>query len=121
MGHDSHPGCCPGGGGVVSCDASTRRVAPMHDTPASLLERLRGPADQAAWVRFTHLYTPLLYHWAKRLGLRPDDATDLVQDVLTALVRELPRFEYDRGGSFRGWLRVVTINRWRNNHRRRTE
>src|SRR5579871_5849244 len=93
----------------------------MHDTPASLLERLRGPTDQAAWVRFTHLYTPLLFHWAGRLGLRPDDAADLVQDVLATLVRELPRFEYDRDRSFRGWLRTVTLNRWRNSLRRRAE
>lgn len=39
------------------------RPAPaMDDTPVSLLQRLRGPTDQAAWARFTHLYTPLLYH-----------------------------------------------------------
>jgi RNA polymerase sigma-70 factor (ECF subfamily) len=93
----------------------------MDDTPASLLERLRGPTNQEAWTRFTRLYTPLLFHWVRRLGLGTEDAADLVQDVLVTLVRELPRFEYDRGGSFRNWLRTVTLNRWRNSRRRRVE
>jgi len=32
----------------------------MERTPVSLLEKVRNPADQAAWKRFVHLYTPLL-------------------------------------------------------------
>jgi RNA polymerase sigma-70 factor (ECF subfamily) len=92
----------------------------MHTTPASLLQRLRGgPADELAWTRFTQLYTPLIYNWSRRLGLNTDDAADLVQDVLSTLVCELPRFDYDQGRSFRSWLRTVTLNRWRNNSRRR--
>jgi RNA polymerase sigma-70 factor (ECF subfamily) len=91
----------------------------MHTTSASLLERLRLPTDQAAWERFVQLYTPLLYYWARHLGLQPNDAADLVQDVLTALVQKLPGFVYDRHKSFRNWLRTLTLNRWRNNQRRR--
>ena len=45
-------------------------------------------------------------------------ASDLVQDVLVVLVQELPRFAYDRRKSFRAWLHKVTINKWRENHRR---
>lgn len=45
-------------------------VAPrMHTTPPSLLEQLRHSADQKAWERFVKLYGPLLYYWARRLGL----------------------------------------------------
>jgi RNA polymerase sigma-70 factor (ECF subfamily) len=55
------------------------------DTPASLLERLRQPADQAAWERLVELYAPLLFSWARRVGCREADAADLVQDVLTLL------------------------------------
>lgn len=90
----------------------------MHTTPASLLDRLRRPAEQAAWGRFVRLYTPLLYHWARRAGLRGADAADLVQDVLTLLVRKLPEFVYDRDRSFRAWLRTVTLNTWRAQRRR---
>src|SRR5262249_40206105 len=91
----------------------------MHTTSASLLERLRGPTDEAAWTRFVQLYTPLLYFWARHLGLQPNDAADLVQDVLTTLVQKLPEFVYDQNQSFRSWLRTLTLNRWRNNQRRR--
>ena len=89
------------------------------DTSASLLERLRGPADPAAWGRFVELYTPLLYGWACRAGLQEADAADLVQDVLTLLFRKLPEFEYDRRRSFRGWLRTVALNKLREGRRRR--
>jgi RNA polymerase sigma-70 factor (ECF subfamily) len=88
------------------------------DTPASLLERLRQPAQEAAWARFVQLYTPLLFAWARRLGLRDADAADLVQEVLMLLVRKLPEFTYDRNRSFRAWLRTVTLNCWRNRCRR---
>ena len=88
------------------------------DTPASLLDRLRQPSQEQAWTRFVQLYTPLLFHWARRLGLRDADAADLVQDVLTLLVRKLPEFHYNRQKSFRAWLRTVTLNSWRNRCRR---
>jgi RNA polymerase sigma-70 factor (ECF subfamily) len=93
----------------------------MYTTSISLLERLRQRGDQEAWKRLTELYTPLLFYWAKRLGLQPQDAADLVQDVFTALVQKLPEFSYDRHKSFRGWLRTVLLNRWRDTRRRRTE
>lgn len=85
----------------------------MHTTPASLLERLRQPGERESWVRFIELYTPLLYHWARRARLQEADAADLVQDVLTLLVQKLPEFTYDRHKSFRAWLRTVTLNKWR--------
>jgi RNA polymerase sigma-70 factor (ECF subfamily) len=88
------------------------------DTPASLLERLRQPDPEQAWTRFVELYTPLLYFWARRLGLHDADAADLVQDVLTLLVRKLPEFTYEPGRSFRAWLHTVTLNSWRNHCRR---
>jgi RNA polymerase sigma-70 factor (ECF subfamily) len=91
----------------------------MHTTPASLLVRLRRPDDQEAWGRFVRLYTPLLYHWARRLRLPEADAADLVQDVFAVLVRTLPGFEYDRRKGFRGWLKTVVTNKFRDRCRRR--
>ena len=91
----------------------------MHTTPPSLLERLRQPAEAAAWGRLVELYTPLLYFWARRVGLQDADAADLVQDVLTLLVQKLPAFRYEGSGSFRKWLRTLTLNKWRDLRRRR--
>ena len=90
----------------------------MPTTPVSLLQRLRRPGEPDAWRRFTELYTPLLYYWTRRLGLQPQDAADLVQEVFTALVQKLPDFDYDRQKSFRNWLRTVTLNKWRDRRRR---
>ena len=89
------------------------------NTPASLLKRLRRPTDPAAWARFVELYTPLLYAWARRAGLQQADAADLVQDVLALLFQKLPEFAYDRRRSFRNWLYTVTLNKLRENRRRR--
>jgi RNA polymerase sigma-70 factor (ECF subfamily) len=88
------------------------------DTPASLLERLRQPTEQGSWSRFVRLYTPLLFSWARLLGLQDDEAADLVQDVFTLLLQKLPDFQYDRHRRFRGWLWTVTLNKWRENRRR---
>jgi RNA polymerase sigma-70 factor (ECF subfamily) len=90
----------------------------MDRTPASLLERLRRPGETQAWDRLVELYTPLLYYWARRMGLQESDAADLVQEVFTLLVRKLPEFTYDRRKSFRGWLRQITVNKWREKQRR---
>ncbi|MEM7311940.1 MAG: sigma-70 family RNA polymerase sigma factor [Planctomycetota bacterium] len=90
-----------------------------HDsTSASLLVRLRDTHDRDAWSRFVELYTPLIYYWARKTGLQPQDASDLVQDVLATMVTKLPSFQYDESRSFRGWLRTVTMNKWRERNRR---
>ncbi len=91
----------------------------MHSTPASLLERVRQPADAAAWKQFVHLYTPLLYYSARRLGLQSADAADLVQEVFLALFHALPHFKYDRQRSFRAWLFTLMRNKWQDWRRRR--
>jgi RNA polymerase sigma-70 factor (ECF subfamily) len=91
----------------------------MNTTPASLLERLKRPDEPAAWARFVELYTPVLFGWARHLGLQAQDADDLVQEVFTVLVRKLPEFRYDRTQSFRRWLRTMTLNKWRDACRRR--
>jgi RNA polymerase sigma-70 factor (ECF subfamily) len=93
----------------------------MHTTPASLLEQLRQSTGQdgtsSAWSRFVQLYTPLLYYWARRLGLQEPDAADLSQEIFTTLLEKLPRFRYDQSKSFRSWLRTVTLNKWRDRQR----
>jgi RNA polymerase sigma-70 factor, ECF subfamily len=86
----------------------------VNTTSPTLLQRLRKPDQAVAWERFVGLYSPLLFAWAKRLGLQSADAADLVQDVLIKLTRELPKFQYDADKkNFRGWLRTICFNRWR--------
>lgn len=91
----------------------------MHTTSSTLLERLRDPTDHAAWTRFAQLYTPLLFYWVRRTGLQDSDAQDLVQEILIQLLGKLDEFRSQGQGSFRAWLRTVTLNKWRDRQRRR--
>ena len=90
----------------------------MLSTSFSLLERLRDSPDPVVWERFVRLYTPVLVIWAKRLGLQPADAQDLVQDVFALLVRKLSQYQREGDSRFRVWLRTVLTNRFREVRRR---
>ena len=91
----------------------------MHTTSASLLRRLQVSGDADAWAQFVRTYSPILYSWARRMGLRHDDAVDLVQEVFAVLVQKLPDFRYDEHRRFRGWLWTVTKRKWIEGRRRR--
>lgn len=92
----------------------------MEDTSPSLLQRLHAGDAVLGWPRFVTLYTPLLLAWSKRAGVPAADTPDFVQEVFALLWQKLPEFKYDpQRGRFRGWLRAVTLNRWRELTRRR--
>jgi RNA polymerase sigma-70 factor (ECF subfamily) len=58
-----------------------------------------------------HLYTPLLYHWCARAGVKGADADDVLQEVFRAVASHVDSFRRDRpGDTFRGWLRTITKN-----------
>ena len=94
----------------------------MNTTSESLLLRLSNlgndSVDQSAWQEFVKIYTPLIFSWARKIGLPDNDASDLVQEVLLLTFEKLPNFSYDRSSSFRGWLRTITINKYREKRRR---
>lgn len=80
------------------------------ETSASLLERLRHAPQEADWGQLVELYTPLIRVWMRRYSSSQQDADDVVQEVLSIVVRKLPAFERQRTGSFRTWLRSITVN-----------
>src|SRR5260370_40793661 len=81
------------------------------ETSASLLERLGSSPDEEAWRRLDALYRPLIRTWIRRDPTGGEEAEDIVQDVMAVLVRELPGFQRQRTGSFRRWLRTITVHR----------
>jgi RNA polymerase sigma-70 factor (ECF subfamily) len=83
----------------------------MLDTPVSLIERVQRRGESADWQRLLTIYTPLVRRWLRRDRTLRADLDDLTQDVLGTLVRGLPEFMRQRTGSFRRWLRSITISR----------
>jgi RNA polymerase sigma-70 factor (ECF subfamily) len=78
-------------------------------TSTTLLGRLRqAPADQAAWDQFVDRYGPRIYGWCRHWRLQHADAQDVTQAVLTRLAQKMRTLAYDRGRSFRGWLKTLT-------------
>jgi len=82
----------------------------MTDTSLSLLERLQTQPDELSWQRLVDIYAPLIGRVLARSPLQNADREDLVQEVLKLVVQKLPEFQRRREGSFRAWLRVVTVN-----------
>jgi RNA polymerase sigma-70 factor (ECF subfamily) len=86
----------------------------MDNTQMSLLLRAQD-GEEGAWRRVVDLYQPLIRSWLiHQGGVRDQEAEDLTQDVLAAIVKNLKRFEHNgRPGAFRSWLRTITVNRAR--------
>jgi RNA polymerase sigma-70 factor, ECF subfamily len=89
------------------------------DTSVSLLERLRRRPDEPSWRRLDGLYRPLIERWLRLDDSLGHEREDLIQEVMHVIVREICTFERERTGSFRRWLRLVTLNRLKDFWRRR--
>ena len=84
----------------------------MNTTSLGLLERLKhATPDALEWRRLRDIYSPMIRHWLSRLPHLHHEVDDLTQEVLVVVFRELPSFERSRNGSFRAWLRQITVNR----------
>lgn len=79
-------------------------------THATLLARLATGDDPAAWRELEDRYAELIRGFARRRGLQPSDCDDIAQEVLLALTRNMPGFEYDPArGRFRGYLKTIAL------------
>ena len=84
----------------------------MNSTSISLLNRLQQTDDSKNWNRLVELYAPLLRAWLRKYDVQDSDADDIVQEVLAAVLKELPNFQHNqRIGAFRSWLRTILANR----------
>lgn len=86
-------------------------------TSASLLERAKLQ-DREAWGVMIRLYGPLVYAWCRKANLSAADIDDVFQDVFATVAARLITFEKSSSSdTFRGWLRVVTVNKIRDHFR----
>ncbi len=91
----------------------------MNPTPVSLLDRLRvARPDDPEWRQLAEIYEPLIRRWIVRVPGLGAEAADLTQEVFLVMIRGISGFQRQREGSFRTWVRGITVNVVRN-HRRR--
>ena len=84
----------------------------VPDTSASLLIRIRNPEDKESWKTFERIYGGIIQSYCRHWKLQPNDADDIVQEVLSAVAKQIQNFEYDPAkGRFRAWLGTITANR----------
>jgi len=82
------------------------------ETSLSLLDRMKERPEPEDWKRLVDLYTPLLQKWLGRCSLQPSDVEDLIQEVFSSVIQDLPHFQHDqRRGAFRRWLKQIVIHR----------
>jgi RNA polymerase sigma-70 factor (ECF subfamily) len=54
----------------------------------------------------------MIYRWCRRAKLQPEDAADVVQEVLAAVAKSVGAYQpLESGGGFRAWLWGITRHR----------
>ncbi len=82
----------------------------LPHTRQSLLLQLRDRSHDA-WQEFLEIYELAIYRSCRRRGLQDADASDVTQEVLTAVDLRVDSWKADgEQGSFRGWLFRVARN-----------
>jgi RNA polymerase sigma-70 factor (ECF subfamily) len=83
----------------------------MEPTRATLLRKL-GTFGNEAWEEFFRLYAVCIMRYARKLGLNSQDAEDVLQETMVALMRTLPTFKYDPAiGKFRSYLLKIVLTK----------
>ncbi len=87
----------------------------LPTTTSVLLEALlddRRSQSDGTWLEFDRRYRPVLFSFARKLGLLEQDAADVAQDALVRFVEEFRAGKFDRGrGRLRSWLFAITRTR----------
>lgn len=83
----------------------------IEKTTTALLEDLQDPANQDVWEELDGRYRPILFGFAKRLGLGDEDAADAAQEALGQFVKAYRSGGFDREkGRLRSWLFGIARN-----------
>src|SRR4029077_16915488 len=99
--------------GLCVADSNVYSGRGSGATSMSLLVRVKL-REPRAWEQLVLLYTPLVYEWCRANGLEEFDAADVGQEVFLAVARTIGDFRLEQSaGTFRGWLRTITLNKVR--------
>jgi RNA polymerase sigma-70 factor (ECF subfamily) len=103
----------------MTSENGAHRAPTGGSTSRSLLSGAQQE-DPAAWTRLVTLYAPLVAAWCRRWGVAQQDVVDVLQDVFTAVARNLANFRKEHPcDTFRGWLATIARNKVRDYYRRR--
>jgi len=91
----------------------------MQETSVSLIQRLSAGGGDLDWHALDAMYRPFIVQQLNRYPSLTSYGDDIAQEVMMILMKELPTFERERPGSFRVWLRNITVNQLRNAVRKR--
>ena len=83
----------------------------VSSTNPELLRRVTALGDNLAWEEFFRFYDPFIRARCSAYGLDPASVDEACQRVWVELAWRMPRYQYDPGGSFRGWLRRLCHHR----------
>lgn len=87
--------------------ATTTAPSELGTISTTLLRRIQL-REAGAWNRFTEIYAPLVYGWARKAGLQREDASNVVQEVFLAVAMRIGRFRREHSGqSFRSWIWTI--------------
>lgn len=103
--------------GLVPPASAEIGITMVDETSRTLLNGIRQSPEDERWSVLVELYTPFIRSILAGCGVRGNDVDDVVQNVLTVVVRRLKEFDRQRTGSFRAWLRAITVNAMREHWR----
>lgn len=90
----------------------------MTDTSVSFLNSLQADDNSRSWHEFIQLYSPLIRIWLGSQNVREQERDDVAQEVMSVVLKRLPEFQRQRTGSFRNWLKTITLFCWQNYRRK---
>lgn len=86
-------------------------MASTYVTRHTLLDRIRDPQDSEAWKDFIEFYKNYIYFIIRSMGIKPQDADDILQQVSLKLWKNLPNHLHDpQKGKFRSWVSTISKN-----------
>jgi len=80
-------------------------------TRHTLIQRVKDPHNEDAWKIFSDTYKGFIVSVLRKLGIREAEVSDLSQEVIVKLWKQLPNFDYEpKKGKFRTWLYHIVRN-----------
>jgi len=100
----------------MSSEGSMTHPDPAGNDQPTSTTLIRGARENrnGAWSELVTSYSPIIYNHARGLGLSPEEAADVTQDVLAAAFVSIQRFQREKAtDGFRKWLKGITRNKTR--------